>query len=325
MQPSGCDFCPPRAHEPSGLEGTPEPAGWTHVPRPARPRNRTLRGRTDARGSASSLDDSGPRAKLKRIPGERLGIISGRSRARGVRGGSGTSDLDPGAARGAHGGQVPDPETASGDHFRTLFEASTPPPRPGPSKKDPRMQLGDRLPNGRTGVRTGNRSARGRLDPIGATGTRAHRVASGRRSSSPGRPAAPARGAAAAPVPPGSRRPRPRVTTRSPSRSRGSSAAAASARFSTWVTSRCPWRAIASASASPVIAGEWLLAGGVDVDDDQHVGVVEGGGELGEQIARARVAVRLEGDDQPAAERPSRAPASVAASRPGGGRSRRRP
>ncbi len=41
-------------------------------------------------------------------------------------------------------------------------------------------------------------------------------------------------------------------------------------------------------------AGDGIFAGGVDVEDLEGVGIVEGGGELGEEIARAGVAVGLE-------------------------------
>ena len=73
-------------------------------------------------------------------------------------------------------------------------------------------------------------------------------------------------------------------------------------------------------------AGDRLLAGGVDVADHDHVGVVERAREVGEQIAGARVAVRLErGDDAAAGEAARARPRAWRAPRPGGGRSRRRP
>src|SRR5579875_3707360 len=45
-----------------------------------------------------------------------------------------------------------------------------------------------------------------------------------------------------------------------------------------------------------------VFARGVDLGEQQHVRVVEGVEELGEEILGARVAMRLEGDDQPARE-----------------------
>ena len=49
-------------------------------------------------------------------------------------------------------------------------------------------------------------------------------------------------------------------------------------------------------------ARDGRLAGRVDVGDDEHVGLVEGARELLEERLRARVAVRLEGDDDAAVE-----------------------
>ena len=46
-------------------------------------------------------------------------------------------------------------------------------------------------------------------------------------------------------------------------------------------------------------AGDGRLTGRVDVGDEQHVGLVEGAGEVVEQVARPAVTVRLEGHDDP--------------------------
>src|SRR5436190_2041394 len=47
---------------------------------------------------------------------------------------------------------------------------------------------------------------------------------------------------------------------------------------------------------------------GVDLGEDERVRVVEGSGEIAQQVARARVAVRLEGaDDAPMRKRRARA------------------
>jgi len=45
--------------------------------------------------------------------------------------------------------RVADPQAVPGDLFRTLRETRDPPPRPGPSEKDPRMQHGDPQPHPR--------------------------------------------------------------------------------------------------------------------------------------------------------------------------------
>ena len=65
-----------------------------------------------------------------------------------------------------------------------------------------------------------------------------------------------------------------------------------------------------------------LLAGRVDAGDEEHVRVVERGGELLQQVARARVAVRLEGHHHAAAEGAARAGQRGHAPRWGGARSR---
>ena len=49
-------------------------------------------------------------------------------------------------------------------------------------------------------------------------------------------------------------------------------------------------------------ARDWRLSGGVDRGDQDRIGIVEAGAELVEQVAKARVAVRLDdGDDTPLA------------------------
>ena len=82
----------------------------------------------------------------------------------------------------------------------------------------------------------------------------------------------------------------------------------------------------ADASASDVLvdAVDRQLARRVERRDDDAVGVLEAGGELAEEVAHARVAVRLDhGDDAARARRPWR-PSARPRSPPGGGRSRRR-
>ena len=47
-------------------------------------------------------------------------------------------------------------------------------------------------------------------------------------------------------------------------------------------------------------AGEWIFAGAVDIGQDDLVGAGEGAAEFAQEVARARVAVRLEGDEDAA-------------------------
>ena len=95
--------------------------------------------------------------------------------------------------------------------------------------------------------------------------------------------------------------PAPIVSTTSPSRTMPASAVGNSSMLFSSTGSTRPRERIARHNAFAVGAGDRRLAGGVHLVDDERVGVGEHLRELVEQVARARVAMRLEGEHDAAA------------------------
>ena len=90
--------------------------------------------------------------------------------------------------------------------------------------------------------------------------------------------------------------PAPSVTTRSPGARARAGAPSTRSRSASEAHVAMAVRAHRLGERRGLDAGDLVLAGGVDVRQHEHVGVVEGAREVVEEIARARVAVRLEGD-----------------------------
>ena len=95
--------------------------------------------------------------------------------------------------------------------------------------------------------------------------------------------------------------PAPQVSTTSPGLSTARSASSSVSTFSTNTGSTLPRVRIARQIARPSAAGDRRLARGVHLRHEQHVAGRRARGEVVEQIARARVAMRLEREHDAAA------------------------
>ena len=101
--------------------------------------------------------------------------------------------------------------------------------------------------------------------------------------------------------------PAPRQTTMSPGAAKRLSAGAISRSLSTVATAPMAGGADRLGQRGMVDAVDRQLARRIERRDDDAVGILEAGGELAEQVAHARVAMRLDhGDDAPARAGPGR-------------------